>query len=577
MKNRFIKAVFLFIFSLTVKAQLFYNNGASVFSSPNALIKVHGSFTNANNGTFEHNGVIIIDSTYYNKNTGVSKGNGVYDVYEHWINSGLFIRDTSTVNLKGGLQHIKGDSVTKYYNLNLLGVGEKQLYVNSKVFNRLNLSVNELATIQDTMFLENPLPSSLQGSFVFGSEAFVSNSDSGCFSRKTNQVAAYYYPMGNKSGAEKYRPVQITPNLTSNNYFNISYFNQDPSTKGLNVNLRDTTLCKVNNKYYHNLSRFGNSPADIEIGFLINQDDNYSTIANWKTAITEWNNINQVTSTNLGLYNSNKRTNWSNFNEINYALGKTKPIISGLNWDSIVCINSVSTLSLSPGNYTYDWDIIGGEIIGDSTNNTITIKWNSSGSFSYSVTIIDSSTGCKSDLIQNSVYVSSGPTADFNFPINNLNLPNIPIAITDNSQNATNWTYQVSNGESFSTQNPIVNFSTPGNYTITQTVSDSFGCLDTITKTIKVENEVIIPNVFTPNGDGTNDGFTFNCAGCDDYSLEITNRWGAKVYQGEKGSTFWDGRNPVGEKLSDGTYFYILKVKHSKNEKTYTGFIQLIQ
>lgn len=59
------------------------------------------------------------------------------------------------------------------------------------------------------------------------------------------------------------------------------------------------------------------------------------------------------------------------------------------------------------------------------------------------------------------------------------------------------------------------------------------------------------PNVFTPNGDGRNDIFL---AGFD---LVIINRWGQELYHGEDG---WDGTYN-GEKVSPGTYFYIVRVK----------------
>ena len=85
---------------------------------------------------------------------------------------------------------------------------------------------------------------------------------------------------------------------------------------------------------------------------------------------------------------------------------------------------------------------------------------------------------------------------------------------------------------------------------------------------------IIIPNVFTPNGDGRND--TFEIPGLELYEaneLTILNRWGSTVYfkKGYKGD--WNG-----DGLNEGTYFYLLKIK-STNDKweVYKGYITLIR
>jgi len=63
------------------------------------------------------------------------------------------------------------------------------------------------------------------------------------------------------------------------------------------------------------------------------------------------------------------------------------------------------------------------------------------------------------------------------------------------------------------------------------------------------------PNVFTPNGDLSNDRYqTLQEALVG--SLTILNRWGQAIYQGPL-ETGWDGNTTAGEPCSDGVYFYI--------------------
>jgi gliding motility-associated-like protein len=82
----------------------------------------------------------------------------------------------------------------------------------------------------------------------------------------------------------------------------------------------------------------------------------------------------------------------------------------------------------------------------------------------------------------------------------------------------------------------------------------------------------VIPNVFTPNGDGMNDTYTlgyFNKNGVrvggtsnpcnDELSIEIYNRWGQLVYDTIEPTFEWDGTNKAGKDLPSGTYFVIVK------------------
>ena len=89
------------------------------------------------------------------------------------------------------------------------------------------------------------------------------------------------------------------------------------------------------------------------------------------------------------------------------------------------------------------------------------------------------------------------------------------------------------------------------------------------------ETESIIPNVFTPNGDGIND--QLQIVGIDntqDYSIKIYNRWGRKVYEGTNALAHWDGGNSKA-----GTYFYELIYTDicSDEKKLVTGYVTLFK
>ena len=74
---------------------------------------------------------------------------------------------------------------------------------------------------------------------------------------------------------------------------------------------------------------------------------------------------------------------------------------------------------------------------------------------------------------------------------------------------------------------------------------------------------VIIPNVMTPNSDGTNDLFIItNLEEWENKELIILNRWGNVVYYNNDYQNDWNGTYE-GKPLSDGVYFGVLFIAHN--------------
>ena len=156
-----------------------------------------------------------------------------------------------------------------------------------------------------------------------------------------------------------------------------------------------------------------------------------------------------------------------------------------------------------------------------------------------------------------------------------------------------------------STENePRFTYVETGDYSTELKVYNPQGCDTSYYHTIKVEPvKLKIPNVFTPNGDGTNDYFIISLEGGSDApsggdtgsrgyresgaeyenyeplnryyessELTIFNRWGRVVYHSKDYQNDWDGGG-----LSDGTYFYVLKCHGLKNDATYQGSVMIIK
>lgn len=87
-----------------------------------------------------------------------------------------------------------------------------------------------------------------------------------------------------------------------------------------------------------------------------------------------------------------------------------------------------------------------------------------------------------------------------------------------------------------------------------------------------------MPNIFTPNGDGTNDFFCpVALLNLNDLQLLVYNRWGQLVHESAELFPGWDGKNN-GQDCSDGVYFWILSYKTTEgNAKTTKGHVTLMR
>ena len=117
-----------------------------------------------------------------------------------------------------------------------------------------------------------------------------------------------------------------------------------------------------------------------------------------------------------------------------------------------------------------------------------------------------------------------------------------------------------------------------GTHTVSVIVTDRYGCEDTASIVLSVDAEInlVIPNVFSPNGDNTNDVFFITSKGFKELTLEIYDRWGLKLWNVYGLNPAWDGKTSDGDFASDGTYFYILTgldLKDNRVDKAGTVFL----
>jgi gliding motility-associated-like protein len=141
------------------------------------------------------------------------------------------------------------------------------------------------------------------------------------------------------------------------------------------------------------------------------------------------------------------------------------------------------------------------------------------------------------------------------------------------------WEWDFGDGTKSNDQNPIHTFTKIGKYTITLKTFDALGCVSETKMQIEVfgSYRILVPNAFTPNGDGLNDTFMPKMRGIEDFELHIFNKWGELVYSAfSKEDAGWDGRLN-GTMSPNGNYVYKIIFKAVDGEKgSQTGVFTLV-
>lgn len=93
----------------------------------------------------------------------------------------------------------------------------------------------------------------------------------------------------------------------------------------------------------------------------------------------------------------------------------------------------------------------------------------------------------------------------------------------------------------------------------------------------------VLPNIFTPNNDGSNDEFTpkQGATFIKKATLKVYNRWGNKVYESSaEPGLRWKGVGDNGKALAEGTYFYQVEVEfygRVPEIRTYKGWVEILR
>ena len=241
-------------------------------------------------------------------------------------------------------------------------------------------------------------------------------------------------------------------------------------------------------------------------------------------------------------------------------------LTASISGDLIIC-EGTSTVLTANGNQTgmnFVWS-------NGAVGNSITVPSTQAGNFS----VTGNFHNCP--VANANAVVVSQPIPQLTLPADFLTCPGEPISATATSTTPGaifNWLDQNETGET-----KLISLLTSGYVYVTAQVGSCISPIDSFYVEISPNCFFEIPNVFTPNDDNVNDFFQLvDYTGISNLTCVILNRWGNVVATFDKPDFIWDGTDKGGNKLADGTYFYIIEAEnYAKQTFKEHGFVQLVR
>lgn len=145
---------------------------------------------------------------------------------------------------------------------------------------------------------------------------------------------------------------------------------------------------------------------------------------------------------------------------------------------------------------------------------------------------------------------------------------------TTTNPSVLSWTPNI-NLSATNVPNPTASPTLTTTYVVS--VTDTNGCFNYDTMIVTILPSIIIPNGFTPNGDGKNDtwmiDYLYKFPNCE---VEVYNRWGEQLFYSRGYNIPWDG-NYKGKPVPVGTYYYIIRLNDPIVNDTYTGPLTILR
>jgi len=583
------------------------NWGEVLRVTPGTLVSVQGSMTNRQNGLWYHSGALYVTDTIDNQ-----AGN---EHFRATFPNGQPV-PPGKVQLWGGYQWITGTDPIYFDTLELRGTSSKNLAQSAYVRHWLDLGDHMLSTHAETLYHQNPDPTSIVRNL-----GFVQSDLGGALQRVCQAGRTYLYPLGDSVPVLRYRPIEVVP--TQDGAYNARLANRDATSEGYDRSRHHPALCLINPDYFHHIS--GPAPTKISISYDAATDPPYDQIAHWTGTL--WDSMGgqsrsgaplsfveqaglTLSPTPFALALRKPEVAISPSGPVDLCPGDsalltvTNPIPTHLytwntgqtgptlwvhqpgtyfvvasigTWTSCtdtayvevrelpapyiqiapvspqtICPGDSLTLTASPPSLSYQW-FLNGTAIAGATQASLTVS-------QPGIYTVEAQQVC--GLATSAPFLLfhyDPPQAYFGMnPPDSVELGQ-PVVLIDSSRGGTAFQWIIGADTFPGSPTYTYAFRAEGLFWIYLVVRSAEGCLDTFARPIYVRpfRGIFIPTAFTPNGDGVNDYFVIVAPPLQSSRLRVYDRWGLLIWETEEMPPRWDGRTRGGELVPEGVYAFI--------------------
>lgn len=360
--------VFMFMNSNKLFAQVLNNNGAVISVTPGTVVQ--GDTLENTAGLITNDGTIGLRGHYIN--AGTTEGDGIYNLEGNWTNTGIFNADASTVNFIGSNnQIITSTGGELFFDLTINNSGASSVTNRIILLNNVNISNNltfaqgNVETGANTLYLTNPLTTSLDYTSVTGSRVI------GKFEREIDADDNYLFPVGSDLN---YNPLNLTPNVVPTAGSVLSEFvASDPDSIGLPlpdegyVNPTDTVeVYNADSVGYWSLTAynsFASNDFDINLdgtGFTV-PDQNVTRIIKRTALPGDWTLDGKHKDAISPVAYRNTLTGGIAGTGHHFGWGHIRPRIQTQPEDTAICDGESATFSIvatGRGTLTYAWEVL---------------------------------------------------------------------------------------------------------------------------------------------------------------------------------------------------------------------------
>jgi gliding motility-associated-like protein len=349
----------LMLSSSPLLSQVITNEGAAITVKIGTVVGSQDAINNTG-GVISNDGEINLAGNY--TSIATTSGNGFFRIGGNWTNTGgVFIPGSSTVVFNGADdQFITKTGGETFHNLSVMNTGAPSFKVvgianNVTVLGTLSMSVGNIDAGTYVLYLSNQLAASLNYTSTTGSRIF------GKFERGINEAATYLFPLGTSS---YYNPANLTTHSVISSGSVLSQFITSPPPGNTGLPIPDPPV-EIATAFpdgfwsFTSHSSFSTSDFNINLdatGFADTIRDVTRVIkrnagGNWTVDGTHEDAVGSVV----------KRDNLTGDISTlgtDFALGRTRPLITSQPESQTVCENTNPTFSVTATGaepLTYRW------------------------------------------------------------------------------------------------------------------------------------------------------------------------------------------------------------------------------